>query len=611
MAVLAERAGQGADGCDFLIVGGGSAGCVLAHRLSASGRHRVVLIEAGPDIAPGREPDDVRATDPAGAYANAAYKWAGLRAYIERERDRGRVVGYEQARVIGGGSTINAQVANRGAPEDYDAWAAAGAEGWAWDDVLPCFRRLERDLDFAGPLHGSEGRMPLTRLFPDRWSGFVAAVAEAARREGLAYGADLNGPFRDGHFPIPFTNAYDRRVSAAMAYLDPVTRRRTNLHIVTGATAVRVVIKGGRATGIELSGPGGMETLSAGEVILAAGALQTPALLMRSGLGPGDELTRLGIAPVLALEGVGGNLCCHPTVSISAYLVRAARIDPRQGRFIQMAIRYSSGLEGCPPSDMYVSVAARSSWHAVGRRLGTLQVWPNKVFSRGRVTLAAPDWRQAPRIEFNFLEDARDRLRLVDGLRFLARMLHHAPPGNGALDPFPSAYSDRVKRVGVPTLGNRLCTTALAALLDGPTALRRALLRHVVMPGADLGRLLADDEALAVYVAGAIMPTGHATCTCAMGAAGDPRAVTDSRGRVRGIGGLRIADASVMPALPKANTNLPTMMVAERMSDLILADGPGGGTGAALATATAGAYIQGERSTAAERSRPRTDADAG
>jgi 5-(hydroxymethyl)furfural/furfural oxidase len=563
--VAEVRAGEIDDAdFDYAVVGGGSAGCVLAGRLSAAG-HRVLLVEAGPDMPAGREPDDIRDADPMRAYANPRYKWNDLRVRL-RGVPGEAPSRYEQARVLGGGSSINAQVANRGAPADYDALAAAGAAGWAWDDVLPYFRALEHDLDFDGPIHGRGGPLPVTRLFPPCWSAFVQAVGGALADRGLAYIADLNDGFADGYGPVPTTAILGRRMSTAMGYLGATARQRANLAVLCDARARTIRFDGRRAVGVVIDTAAGRRTVVARETVLACGALHTPAMLMRSGIGPGRHLADLGIAIVAASGGVGANLRCHGFVSLAAYLPRHARLNAPNDRFNQLAARFSSGLAGCPPADMYLSVSARSGWHAVGRRLGALQVWPNASYSQGCVRLASPDAETPPQVALNLASDARDLERLKIAFRFVAGLFATDPVQRAARDPFAASYSDRAKRVGQPTLLNRAKTRPVAALLDGPGALRRLAIRTVVMRGPTLAQLLADDALLEDHIRRTVGGTGHVCGTARMGRADDPAAVTDPAGRVRGVFGLSVGDASLMPDLPRANTNVPTVMIAEKIA---------------------------------------------
>lgn len=562
---------------DYVVVGGGAAGCVVASRLSEQPGNRVLLLEAGEDFQPGSEPMEIRDTFAGTAHSNPRFTWTGQTvAFPPRpgnEPDRRKRVRYAQGRVIGGGSSVNGMISIRGLPSDYDGWVERGAAGWGWDDVLPYFRKMESDADYDGPLHGKDGPMTVRRIFEDRWPGFTKGFMAAAAEEGWEDIRDKNAVFSDGYFPIAVANSEGRRTSTATAYLTAAVRARPNLEVLGEARAERLLFDGTRVTGVRVRRRGETFDVRAGETIVSGGALHSPALLLRSGIGPAAELAERGIAVIADRPGVGKHLMEHPGVNFGVYMKRQSRLPPDLRLPMYAGLRWSSGVEGCPAGDMYLIPMNKSFWHAVGQRLGLIMLWVNKSYSTGEIRLNGADHMAEPDVDFNMVSDRRDLDRLVIGTRMMIRLQARAALRDTVSDVFPISYSDRARRAAVYSPYNRFQTWVGGQVMDASGPLRRWLIRTMMADGPSLDDLMHDDAAVAEWVSKTVLGHFHASCSCRMGAADDPGAVTDPSARVYGVTGLRIADASIMPAVPCANTNFPTIMVGEKVAATILAEG--------------------------------------
>jgi 5-(hydroxymethyl)furfural/furfural oxidase len=549
---------------DYLIVGGGSAGATLASRLSEDPGRRVLLIEAGPDTPPDAVPADIVDTFPSSSL-NPRYFWPKLQA---TRRPDGPLYPFPQARVMGGGSSVMGLWALRGMPSDFDAWVDAGAEGWGWTNALKYYRKLENDLD-RDQSQTDPKPYTIRRIPHDEWPAFVTAMERVARARGLPSVADINEQPGPGFFAMPVSQDDNTRASSASCYLTSAVRRRANLVVMANARVTALRFDGLRACGATVEQGGEARQIDAREVILCAGAIHSPGMLLRAGIGPAEQIRRFGITPLVNRPGVGQNLQNHPYLHLALTLPSRARLSEHLRRFAIAGMRHSSGLANCPAADLLLFTVGRVSPHAYGPDLAMVGAALYAPYSRGSVTLNSADINVPPNIAFSLLQDPRDPPRMLAAARFAESFL---------LEPTVSAtYNDAFLLPPVMSLNqfNRtgwtgpLLAGAAKAVLNAPAPVSRWVLNRVLKPGRWFANRhshsrLSDDEILA-----AAAPMAHVTSTCSIGRSDDPMAVVDPACRVYGVENLRVVDASVMPGVPSANTNLPTIMVAEHAADLI------------------------------------------
>ncbi len=529
---------------DYIIVGAGSAGCVLANRLSEAGGHRILLLEAGPANTA------LSLKIPAAVLSNLTstkHNWA-----FEGEPEpelKDRRFRHDRGKTLGGSSSINGMLFIRGHALDYDGWRQAGCDGWSYADVLPYFKRMENYAGGTDTYRGGDGPLHVHRARAT--DPLNQAFLEAGKEAGYPVTDDICGYRQEGFGTLDSTVHNGERWSTARAYLAPV-RNRENLTVKTDVHVERIILEGRRATGVVFRPSGGTSVTATAhkEVILSAGAIGSPHLLMLSGIGPAEHLKGMGIAVTADLPGVGQNLNEHPDFVLKYKCKKPVSIWPqtrpagklkaglqwlltRKGvcasnQFEVVAcIRSSAGIE-FPDLQLTLTPVAvdDATWKPLQEHAFQIHIGLMRAYSRGSVTLRSADPKDPPRILVNYLKDSRDRERMRTGIRLVRELLDQ------------QAFED----------------------LKGDE----------IFPGIAVQSDAELDEALNNQTA----TQWHLTCTARMGARQDQGAVVDPAGRVYGIDSLRVVDASIMPMVTNGNTNSPTIMIAEKLSDAILGRPP-------------------------------------